>query len=533
MNSNKKYFIILPIVFALLLIGGIYIGYVFSFNDNDTTDKQSRRGSKLDKLITYVKNRYVDTVNTEQLEEKALTTFMQNLDPHSGYISAKEAKAMNEPLQGNFGGIGVEFNILKDTIRVVSAIAGGPSEALGIQAGDMIIKVEGKNVAGIKITNQQVIDKLRGESGTKVNVSIQRRGNKQLTNYTITRGEIPIYSIETAYMVSKVAGYIKISRFGATTFEEYLNAFDKLKAQGMQQLILDLRGNPGGYLDAAVKLSDEFLSRGKKIVYTEGRMQARQDYDATQKGNFEKEKLVILIDEGSASASEIVAGAVQDNDRGIIVGRRSFGKGLVQEQKEFSDGSSVRLTIARYYTPTGRCIQKPYNEGIDAYNNEELDRYEHGELQNADSVKFSDSLKYKTPAGKIVYGGGGIMPDYFVALDTSGRSRFLSEVIYTGTINQFAFDYADKNRKVWKDRKSAIQFNKEFVIDEKLLNEFYAFAKKAGVKTASSDGKRSETIIKIQLKALIARNLYGNDGYYPVVHANDKALKKALELLGK
>jgi carboxyl-terminal processing protease len=533
LSSNKKYFIILPIVFALLIVLGIFIGYYFSFSDTANDSATRKRSSKLDKLITYVKNRYVDTVNVDQLEEKALSTFMQNLDPHSAYITAKEAKAMNEPLQGNFGGIGVEFNILKDTIRVVSAIAGGPSEALGIQAGDMIVKVEGKNVAGVKITNQQVIDKLRGESGTKVKVSIKRRGVIQLTDYVITRGEIPIYSIETAYMATSTIGYIKISRFSATTFEEYLNAFDKLKSKGMSKLVLDLRGNPGGYLDAAVKLSDEFLPRGQKIVYTEGRMQPKQEYNATQKGNFEREKLVILIDEGSASASEIVAGAVQDNDRGTIVGRRSFGKGLVQEQKEFTDGSSVRLTIARYYTPTGRCIQKPYSEGIDAYNSEEYERFEHGELQNADSIKFSDSLKYKTPAGKIVYGGGGIMPDVFVPLDTSGRSPFLSELIYTGTLNQFAFDYADKNRKQLKANNSAITFNKQFVINENVLNDFYAFAKKNGVKTPSTEGKKSETIIKTQLKALIARNLFGNDGYYPVVQQNDKAFKKALELLEK
>ena len=527
MNSPKRSYIYLPIIFALLIVFGIYIGMRFG----PSVNIRVQRNDKIESLIQYIKQRYVDTVNTTQLEDKALSALLQSLDPHSSYIPASEAKEANEQLQGNFGGIGVEFNILNDTIRIVSPIAGGPSESLGIQAGDMIVKIEGVNVAGVKVTNKTVFSKLRGEQGTKVNVSIKRRGTKQLLEYTITRGEIPIYSVDVSYMLTKQIGYIKVSRFGATTFDEYIEAFDKLKAQGMKKMILDLRGNPGGYLGTAVNLADEFLENGKEIVYTEGRSDKRKYHKATSQGEFEKEPLVILIDEGSASASEIVSGAVQDNDRGTIVGRRSFGKGLVQEPLEFKDGSSVRLTIARYYTPTGRCIQKSYKEGLDAYYNEEITRYDNGELQSADSIKFADSLKYKTPAGKIVYGGGGIMPDVFVPLDTTGHSTYLSQVSYIGLINQFAFDYADKHRAQLKTFTTAEQFIKGFNVDDKIINEFVAFAEKGGVKPREKDIQHSSSVLKNHIKALVARNILGNNGYYPIIQLNDKTLQRATEVL--
>lgn len=526
MGSSKRY-IYLPIIFALLLVLGIYIGYRYSFH---TRPVGLASDEKVEKLLNYVQKRYVDTINQIQLEDKALNSLLQNLDPHSSYVTAKEAKAMNEPLEGNFGGIGIEFNIIKDTIRVVSAISGGPSEALGILAGDMIVKVEGKNVGGVKITNQQVIEKLRGESGTKVNISIKRRAVKKLIDFSITRGEIPIFSVDAAYMVNSKTGYVKISRFGATTYEEYMKAFEDLRAKGMSALILDLRGNPGGYLNAAVMLADEFLSAGKEIVHTQGRADPKKVHLATAQGEFEKNKLVILVDEGSASASEIVAGAIQDNDRGTIVGRRSFGKGLVQEQKEFDDGSAVRLTIARYYTPTGRCIQKSYEGGLEAYYSEEIDRYNKGELQSADSIKFADSLKFKTPAGKVVYGGGGIMPDVFVPLDTNGRTIYLSEVTYSGLLNQFAFDYADQNRNQLKANKSFEQFNKAFAVSDQLLEEFVSFAEKNKIKRKDTEIKKSASILKTQLKALIARNIWSNAGYFPIIHTIDNTFKKAVEL---
>ncbi len=526
-ESNKRAFIYLPIIFALLIVVGIYIGMRFS----NTTSFVVQRNDKIETLMSYIKKRYVDTVNTLQLEDKALSSLLQSLDPHSSYIPAADAKMENEQLQGNFGGIGIEFNILKDTIRVVSAIAGGPSEALGIQAGDMIVKIEGKVVAGVKITNKNVFSKLRGEKGTKVNVSIKRRGTKELIELTIIRGEIPIFSVDVSYMLNPKTGYIKVSRFGGNTYEEYMEAFEKLRGQGMKSLVLDLRGNPGGYLGTAINIADEFIEKDKQIVYTEGRADKRKYHFATAQGEFEKDPLVILIDEGSASASEIVSGAVQDNDRGTIVGRRSFGKGLVQEPLEFKDGSSVHLTIARYYTPTGRCIQKSYKEGLDAYYNEEMDRYENGELQNADSIKFADSLKFTTPGGKIVYGGGGIMPDVFVPLDTTGHSTYLNQVSYAGLLNTFAFEYTDKHRAELKAYKTFAEFNKQFNVSDGLLNDFIAFAEKGKVKPREKDIKHSEKVLKTHIKALIARNVFGNSGYYPVIHSMDKTLGKAVELL--
>ncbi len=531
--NRPKFYIYLPIVFSLVLILGIFIGTSFHFNNNlgiisvDANNKYN----KIEEILRYVQQEYVDTINSKQLVEKTIVSMLQNLDPHSSYITADELQANNEPLKGNFEGIGIEFNIVEDTICVIAAIPGGPAEGVGVLAGDKIIKVEGKKVAGIKITNKDVLDKLKGKGHTKVNVSIMRRGKCQLLDFTITRGTIPIYSIDVAYMVNQKTGYIKISRFSATTYNEYISAFDKLKKQGMQQLIIDLRGNGGGYLNTAVDIADEFLSDGKEIVYTQGRARPRKAYKATGKGDFENGKLIVLIDDGSASASEIFAGAIQDNDRGTIIGRRSFGKGLVQEQSEFSDGSAMRLTIARYYTPTGRCIQKPYTDDVDAYYSEEYKRYSSGELENADSMKIADSLKFTTPVGKIVYGGGGITPDVFVPLDTTGRSRYLSEVIYSGLVNDFAFGYADKERKKLSAYKTFQVFNKSFFITEEVFNEFVKYSRKNKVMANAKQNKGSEEIIKIQLKALIARNIWNNEGYYPVIQSRDNVLKKAIELM--
>jgi len=532
-GQPSRRIIYLPILLAVIFSLGILLGERLNFYDrsNILLPLKVNRSSKIDEVINYIEQQYVDTVNRKKLTEKSIDALLQNLDPHSAYISAEDLKSANEPLQGSFDGIGIEFSIIKDTIRVITAISGGPSEALGIQAGDKIVKIEDKNAAGVKITNKDVLDKLRGPGGTKVKVGIQRGNSNKLIDYTIMRGKIPIYSVDVAYMVSKKIGYIKISRFAATTFEEYTTAFEKLKAQGMQQMILDLRGNPGGLLNSAVDFADEFLEDGKEIVYTQGRVHPKKVYTATSTGNFEKEKLIILIDEGSASASEIIAGAIQDNDRGTIVGRRSFGKGLVQEQAELSDGSALRLTVARYYTPTGRCIQKSYKDGAEAYYSEEYERYEHGELQHQDSIKVNDSLKYKTPKGKIVYGGGGIMPDVFVPIDTTGRSAFLSEIVYTGLLNQFTFDYADIHRKELNSYKNFETFNKEFKVTDQLFNDFIAFAEKNKIKKNEKEIKISEKILKVQLKANISRNIWHNEGFYPVIHMIDNTLQKAVELM--
>ncbi|MCX6295233.1 MAG: S41 family peptidase [Bacteroidetes bacterium] len=529
--NRPKFYVYLPIVFALVLILGILIGSTFSTkNPNGAMAiDDNNQYSKIDQIIKYIEDQYVDTIKTKDLVDNTITSLLSTLDPHSSYISADELSASNEPLQGNFEGIGVEFNIVEDTICVISAIQGGPSEAVGVQAGDKIIMVDGKVVAGIKITNKKVMENLKGKGGTKVKVSIMRRGKGKLLDFNITRGTIPIYSIDVAYMVSPKIGYIKISRFGATTYDEYMQAFEKLQSKGMQELIIDLRGNGGGFLNTAVDIADEFLGDGKEIVYTIGKARPRKDYKATKKGDFENGKLTVLIDDGSASASEILAGALQDNDRATIIGRRSFGKGLVQEQSEFSDGSAIRLTIARYYTPTGRCIQKSYAAGVDAYYEEENNRFAKGELENADSIKIADSLKFTTPAGKVVYGGGGIVPDIFVALDTSGRSLYLTEVLYTGVLNDFAFEYSDKERLHLKGYKTIENFNNTFIITPAILEDFKTYAEKNKIKRNEKEIAHSESILKNQLKALIARNIFNSEGFYQVIQGQDNVLKKAVE----
>ena len=500
-------------------------------NSNSFFSFRTGQFNKLNDVINYINQEYVDTVNQKKLVETTIGEMLHKLDPHSAYIPADELQSSNEPLEGNFDGIGVEFHLEDDTIMVVTAISGGPSESLGIQPGDRIIEVDGKNVANIEITNAQVMQSLRGPRGTKVKVKVYRKGKK--IDYTITRGKIPIYSVDVAYMLSKETGYIKVSHFGDKTYEEYVDGFMKLRDLGMKNLVLDLRGNPGGYLKTAIQLADEFLPEKKLIVYTQGRSRPKEVYSATTNGYFEKGALVVLIDEGSASASEIVSGALQDWDRATIVGRRSFGKGLVQEQSEFPDGSAIRLTIARYYTPTGRCIQKPYDGNYNDYENELSDRLKHGELLNSDSIHFPDSLKFTTPGGKIVYGGGGIMPDIFVSLDTSGSSQYFSDISSKGLITEYVYKYVDNNRTNLTSYKSFDEFNSNFKINESILNGFVAYAEKNGVKKDAAGLRTSDLIIKTQLKALIARQVWKNDGFYPVIQSIDNTLKKALELIDK
>ncbi len=531
MNKLKIW---LPLLFAVLVALGIYIGMRMNEpyrHANSLFSFRTGQFNKINDVINYINMEYVDTVNQKKLVESTIEDMLHQLDPHSAYIPADELQASNEPLEGNFDGIGIEFHLQNDTIMVVTAISGGPSDALGIQAGDRIIKVNGKNVANIHISSTQVMQALRGPGGTKVKVTISRYG--QLTDYMITRGKIPIYSVDVSYMLNPQTGYIKVSHFGEHTYEEYLEGFMKLKELGMKNLVLDLRGNPGGYLKTAIQLADEFLPDKKLIVYTEGRSRPKEKYLATSRGYFEEGSLVVLIDEGSASASEIVSGAVQDWDRAILVGRRSFGKGLVQEQSEFPDGSAIRLTIARYFTPTGRCIQKPYEDNYEQYENELLDRYKKGELINSDSIHFSDSLKFTTPGGHTVYGGGGIMPDVFVGLDTSGSSNYYSSISSKGLVNEFAYNYLDDNRKTFKKYKTFDEYNKSFIVNGQILKEFISYAEKKGVKPNVEEIATSSEIICIQLKALIARQIWKNDGFYAVIHTLDVTLKKAIELIDK
>lgn len=523
-------YIYFPILFALVLVGGIYVGLSVKTEKpvhSTFFSLESSYGNKMNQLLRYIESEYVDTVNMEQLTDDAITELLMGLDPHSAYIPAKELQAMNEPLEGNFEGIGVEFNIIQDTIVVVAPIAGGPSEILGIRPGDRIVTIEGEEAAGIGITNKDVIDKLRGKGGTKVSIEIFRKGESELLPFTITRGKIPINSLEVAYMLTDKIGYVKISRFAATTYDEYMVANQNLKNKGMSKMILDLRGNPGGYLQTASDLADEFLGDGKLIVYTEGKAHPKQTFTATKRGGFESQDLIVLIDEGSASASEIIAGAVQDNDRGVIVGRRSFGKGLVQEQAELADGSAIRLTTARYYTPTGRCIQKPYENGTDDYYHEYYDRYETGEVYEQDSIKFNDSLKFVTPGGKVVYGGGGIMPDFFIPADTSFLSPYFSKLMRNNLINQFAFDYADSHRKELKKLGSY----KKFEISQAILNDFIKYAEENDVPRSAEGLKVSSNYIKTLLRAVISRHIWGDEGYYPVIQQDDKTILKSIELM--
>lgn len=528
----KKTTVYLPILLALILCLGIYIGTKLHHSSLKKSFFSSNisQFNKLNEVVNYINQEYVDTVNNKKLAEASIEAMLQTLDPHSSYIPSEDLQSVNEPLEGNFDGIGIEFHIQADTIMVVTPLSGGPSEILGIQPGDRIVKIEGQDVAGIKITNSDVMQKLRGPGGTKVKISIFRRAAKKLIDYTITRGKIPIYSIDASYMIDAKIGYIKISRFAATTYEEYMQAFKKLESQGLETLVLDMRGNPGGYLNAATQIADEFLDDKKLIVYTQGKARPKSSYYAKEDGSFEKGKLIVLIDEGSASASEIVAGALQDWDRATIVGRRSFGKGLVQEQSVFPDGSALRLTVARYYTPTGRSIQKPYKEGVEDYNNDLLLRLKKGELENADSIKFSDSLMFKTPGGKTVYGGGGIMPDIFVPLDTMNNSGYLSSIINKGLISQFTFDFVDKNRILLNDYKTFKEYNSKFQVNENIFNDFIKYVEKNGISKDTKGLIKSGGIIKTQIKANIARQIWKNEGFYPVIQEVDNTLKKALEI---
>lgn len=518
------------------LVGlGIFAGFRLSTTipQNSVVDVRNNI-DKLEQAVWYIEKNYVTTPDSKKLVDDAITGMLEGLDPHSFYIPADEMKQMKEEMSGGFDGIGVEFNILEDTIYIVSPIAGGPSEQLGIQAGDRIVKVDDKNVAGIKVTNNDVMKLLKGPKGTKVKVTIVRRGVKKPLEYTITRDRIPLYSVDYSYMIRPNVGYIKVSRFAETTYEEFMQALTKLKSQGMKSLVLDLRGNPGGYLSMAVEIADEFLSDGRKIVYTEGRIPESKDtYTATERGAFEKGPLVVLIDYGSASASEIVSGAIQDWDRGLIVGVRSFGKGLVQNQKEFADGSAMRLVISKYFTPSGRCIQKPYDLSNEEYENELLERFKSGEIYDASKIKFPDSLKFNTNSGRSVYGGGGVMPDFFVPRDTSSDSDYLTSLISSGAFREFSFNYSDQHPNLKTTYATAAAFSAQFPVNDVLLDEFVKFAEKKDVKFDANGFKTSRTQIGNWVKAFIGRRLYNDDGFYPTFHQTDNVLIEALKLLPK
>ena len=488
---------------------------------------------KFGRTLSLIDNFYVDSVNLDVLTEKAIIEVLKNLDPHSTYISAKDVKEMNEPLNGNFEGIGVQFNLLRDSIIIVEPIGGGPSEKVGIRAGDRILTIDQEKVTGINISTNGVRSRLMGPKGTKVNITVYRKGSKDILDFTIIRDKIPILSVDASYMLDKETGYIKLNKFAATTEKEFSDAVTNLKKNNMKNLVLDLRGNGGGYMLAATQLADKFFADEKLLVYLLGRKSPRQDFKSTGNGVLSSSRLVVLTDEGSASASEIFAGAIQDWDRGVILGRRTFGKGLVQNGFYLTDGSMIRLTIARYYTPSGRSIQRPYNEGYDKYMENFYKRYTDGELMSADSIRLPDSLKYKTLINKrIVYGGGGIMPDVFVSADTSYISPYFNKLFAKNVLTTFTLDYYDKNRSVLNSKyKSFNDFKSEFEFTADDIKSFIAKGETDGVKFNEDQFNKSKAEILVILKGYVASNMWQTNEFYQILNENDKVIDRAIKVI--
>lgn len=481
-----------------------------------------------------ISNLYVDKVDEDKMVETAIVSMLEQLDPHSTYSDPEEVRKLNEPLQGNFEGIGIQFNMATDTLFVIQPVSGGPSEKVGILAGDRIIQVNDTLIAGVKMSTEEVMRRLRGKKGTEVNLKIMRRGVDELLSFTVKRDKIPVYSLDASYMVTDKIGYIRMNRFAATTGKEFSDALSALQKQGMKDLILDLQGNGGGYLNAAIELANQFLEKKELIVYTEGRRNPRTEFCAEGNGRFRKGRLVILVDEFSASASEIVSGAVQDWDRGMIVGRRTFGKGLVQRPVDLPDGSMIRLTVARYYTPSGRCIQKPY-ESVAQYNHDLIDRYNRGEMWSTDSIHFPDSLKYITHKLKrTVYGGGGIMPDYFVPIDTTMYTDYYLALRDKGAIVQLNLKLMDRHRNEWLGKyKTFKRFDKDFQVTPDMLEELKVIGKSLGATYKEEEYRTALPLLKTQIKALIARDLWNMNEYFQVINALNGSVIKSVELLQK
>ena len=488
---------------------------------------------KLGRTLNLIESFYVDTANLNKLTEKAIVEMLRSLDPHSTYISAKDVKEMREPLAGNFEGIGIQFNILRDSIIVVEPIAGGPSEKVGIRAGDRIVVINEEKVTGIGLTTAAVRSRLLGARGTRVNVSVYRKGEKALLDFVIIRDKIPIYSLDAAYMLNNEVGFIKLNKFAATTEQEFSDAVAKLEKSKMKHLVIDLRGNGGGYMLAAAQIAEKFFADQKLLVYLLGRTTPRQDYNSKGKGSLASMRVVILTDENSASASEILSGALQDWDRGVVIGRRTFGKGTVQSEFNLTDGSIIRLTIARYYTPTGRSIQSPYDEGYDKYIENFYKRYTDGEMFSADSIHMSDSPKYNTLINKrIVYGGGGIIPDVFVAADTTNNTQYLRSLSNRNVLNSFILDYYDKNRpQLTAKYKEFNEYKNNFQFSPEDIKDFIAKGEAEGVKYDESQFNKSKDELLLYLKGILAMNLWQTSEYYQIVYQNDKTIEKALQII--
>lgn len=527
---NKKITILIPLLIAVSLATGVLIGNLLNRNSQTGFVGLNMGGqNKISEILSYINQGYVDSVNTSEIIEKTIPEILKNLDPHTTYIPPTDMKEVQEEMTGKFSGIGVQFSIMEDTVRVIEVISGGPSSKVGIMPGDRIVKVNDSIIAGVNVVNNTVLNLLRGDKDTKVMVGIIRNGTDKELDFEIVRGDIPINSIDISYMIDAETGFIKINRFANKTYDDFMEGMKNIQDAGAKKVIIDLRQNPGGSLVAVLQMVDEFLGKNEPILYTEGVNQARKTYNASGSDTWKDFQVYVMIDEYSASASEIFAGAMQDNDRAIIIGRRSFGKGLVQEQIPLSDGSALRLTVARFYTPSGRCIQSSYDEGNEKYYSNIYARFHSMEQLVADSVHFADSLKYTTKSGRIVYGGGGIMPDFFVPIDTTGNSEYFNAIYRKGLIYSFAYAYADDHRKDLSGFTKADEF--ESYLDRKnMIEEFVKYAEGKGIPRDNAGLKTSSLIINTQLKAYIARNIIGEEGFYPIIKRIDNMLLKAIEI---
>ncbi|WP_340112016.1 S41 family peptidase [Maribellus mangrovi] len=527
---NKKTVILLPILIAISIAIGMLVGNMMKKNASPVFSGMNfSHPNKLATILELVDQGYVDSVNTSDIIEETIPEILKNLDPHTSYIPARDMQEVQEEMEGNFSGIGVQFSIMEDTVRVVEVISGGPSSQVGILPGDRIVTVNDSIIAGVDVSNNTVLTLLRGQKNTKVNVGVIRKGYDGELDFEITRGDIPIYSVDVAYMIDNKTGFIKVSRFANTTYMEFMKGMKKLQDAGAEKVIIDLRNNPGGSLVGVLQMVDEFLQAGEPILYTEGSHQARKTYNASSRTSFGDLGVYVMIDEFSASASEIFAGAMQDNDRGLVIGRRSFGKGLVQEQIPLMDGSALRLTVARFYTPSGRCIQSSYEDGNDEYYNHIYERFHNMEQLVADSIHFIDSLKYETKGGRVVYGGGGIMPDFFVPVDTAGNSEYFNKIYRRGLIYTFAYAYADQHREELSAFTKADEIN-AYLDKQNAMGEFVDYAEEKGVTKDASGISESGQIIKTQLKAYIARNIIGEEGFYPIIKQIDKTLLRTIDI---
>jgi carboxyl-terminal processing protease len=527
---NKRTTIILPLLVAVSVAAGILIGSLLRQNSQTIYSQVGiARPNKLTTILQLIEHGYVDSINSSDIIEKTIPDILKNLDPHTAYIPARNMQEVHEEMSGNFSGIGVQFSIQDDTVRVIEVIPNGPSSQVGILPGDRIVTVNDSLIAGVDVKNITVLQLLRGERNTKVEVGIIRKGYSEELEFEITRDNIPLISVDVSYMIDNETGYIKVSRFSEKTYAEFMQGMQKLKDRGAKKVIVDLRQNPGGSLASVLQIVDEFLEKGEPILYTEGLNQPRKTYNASGKNRWKDIETYVMIDEFSASASEIFAGALQDNDRGLVIGRRSFGKGLVQEQIPLMDGSALRLTVARFYTPSGRSIQKSYDNGNEEYYHDLHDRFVHNEQLFADSIRFNDSLKYQTKSGRTVYGGGGIMPDIFVPADTTGASGYFNRIFRRGLIYTFAYNFADNNRETLSKLKTAGEID-TYLDSRNVLSEFINYARNRGIERDESGIRQSGELINTQIKAYIARNIIGEEGYFPIISQIDNTLQKAIEI---